>query len=376
MNNIVRVDRNTVHNYLNFDVHGEESGNIIKCLLLYFSKAHQYDLFGYGTLDRSKFAKEMGLSDSRLKGKCENPFQFNGLTLEEIETLYSYQEEDPEMYRVYDSNIENALYILLKSNMIYPDNYMSKSSLKSKISSLKSTQVLTNLQTQLKTQRGGKKVYYYYELSKEFKDNLSTFFLNLNVADTIKLRRSNNDGLYMFISNELQMMKADFLEMKEQCFDDLCHLAKIDQTRPRDNKEKLIRVFKKIQKETSLSDEYWNFEFIKKEKDSKWEYKVMFINKVFFKDKSAKAKAYDEKFKKILEENISRECLEVYISLYGKDENIKSKFKNWMKDGKESNKEEKMLAYKNAYFRTKGSLPVYIDNEINSWFKELKIENL
>lgn len=372
MSNLVRIDKNTVYNYLNFDAHGEDSGDIIRCLLLYFSKSHQYQFFGFGKLDPVAFSKEMKISRSRLFSKATKPFQFQNLDNNQIDELYKLEEEDPENFRVYDNNLENALFILLKSNILYP-SYLSKKSIKGKTASLKSVQVLTELRTHFKKQRGGEKINYSYTLSKEFQDNLSTYFLHLNIVDIIKLRKPNLDGLYMMLSNEIQTMKANFIEMKELDFDDLCRRASIDSKEPRFKKSRLKKALERIQNDTSLSSEVFAFEFIKKTPKSKYEYKVMIINKIFYKDQKEKHQIYDTRFKKILDQNIYRDLLDIYKALYDINENtIKNDFNQWLKLSDTKDKEEKILAYKTAYFRVKGELPSYIDQEIKSFFKELK----
>ena len=168
-------------------------------------------------------------------------------------------------------------------------------------------------------------------------------------------------------------MKANFIEMKDFDFDLLCAKATINSKQQRDKKSRLKNAFERIKEETSLTGDYWDYSFIKKHPDSKYEYKVMIINKSFYESKAQKKTEYDKKFKIILHQNVYRECLDVFKSLYeGEEKDLEKEFNIWMRASDSLNKKEKELSYNNAYFRVKGSLPVYMNSIIRSWFEELK----
>jgi len=363
---LIRIGKNTVHNYNNFEKYGTKDADIIRALLLYLSLKYQNDLFGFGILDPSLFAKEMGFDYKGLLKKHKNPHQFKDLSSEEINYFYELESKDPLKNHLFDNLFENALYILFRDNLIF-QNFYSKKSLMGKKSSLKSVQIITELKILFSSQKGGKKYLYNLKLSKEFLNNISTYFLNTNIKTFISLRKSNNDGLYLYLSNLLQEMKGNFIEEKYLSFDLLCIKAKIKNKIEKSKKYNLTKALNKL-KETDLK---FSYIYTKKNEISKWKYNVLLINKNKYSDKQKKNEDNDKIFQEIFRKELNHALLDKYTVLYNDYIDLKKEFIIWYKKGSKIDREEKALAYTSTYFKIHGKVPSYINSIITSWFKEI-----
>jgi len=368
---LIRIGKNTVHNYNNFEKYGTKDADIIRALLLYFSLKYQNDLFGFGTLDPSVFAKEMGFDYKGLLKKHKNPHQFKDLSKKEVEYFYELESKEPLKNHLFDNLFENALYILFRDNLIF-QNFYSKKSLMGKKSSLKSVQIITELEILFSSQKGGKKYFYNFKLSEEFLNNISTYFLNTNIKTFVSLRKSNNDGLYLYLSNVLQEMKGSFIEEKYLNFDLLCIKGKINNKVEKSKKYNLTKALNKL-KETDLK---FSYIYTKKNEQSKWKYNILLTNKNIYSGKQNKKEYNDKIFQEIFKNELNHALLDKFTTLHDYI-NLKEEFIIWYKKGSKIDKEEKTLAYTSTYFKIHGKVPNYINSIVKSWFTKIdKTENI
>ena len=82
-NQLLPIDKNIAYKLTElYRFQDNETQNIIKSLLIYFSFSyHQDDLFGYRNLDPHHFSKTMWISTANLFRKHPNPKQILDLSL-------------------------------------------------------------------------------------------------------------------------------------------------------------------------------------------------------------------------------------------------------------------------------------------------------
>lgn len=254
--NLFRLDKNVAHNIRDFRAF-EEDKQMIKALLTYFAFNLQHDLFGYGVLDPKEFAKIMGYSPNFLRSKHPNPAFLKDMSKKEIIKLYKAQEDYPEHgeYRIFDSVLENALYILRYDRVRYTSTgktFQINGEHLTKIS-LDEMQFLTELSIVFKrSQSGQTKLIYTYRLADSFINNISNYYLKSNKDSLKALRKPGLDELYLYLKNLMTTFALQDTCKNFSSFKLLCELAYINIEKPADRKKKLNNAFKKIAASTEL----------------------------------------------------------------------------------------------------------------------------
>lgn len=282
---IVRIDKNIANNSDAFDLDFQSSDELASSLLMYVAWQRKNTLFDFGIIDPANFAQKMGFSPRYLTSKHPHPAHLEGLTPTQIAEKYREQDEHPEdpMYRIFDSRLENALYLLItknftfrRSGIVYRDTgtqAMKKLQVNS-IRLLKSFSILFK-----KSPRGKKKLYYEYELDSEFAQNLSLLYITTDLADFTALRKKSLHKLYLHVRNlrenaivyYMKCMKANYKKSQIKTsyvaeFDLLCRLAGVNCTAARDRKRWLNNAFKTLENFLPISLEW------EKSPGSKWAY--------------------------------------------------------------------------------------------------------
>lgn len=396
---IFRIDKNIAHNidYIS-KYHSDNNvvnsdGGLIKNLIYYFCHSYQNNLFNFGTFDVIDFASKFGYSPDYLKKRHPEPEQFKGKSTEEIERLY-YQQEEDISFKVYDSIVENALYILHTKPIIfargartvdYQNNEIiyNKQSNSYLIIQQLNTKTISKITKENRSSRKlqgnqGSKVVYQYTLNNLFIENLSHYYLKGAKESLIQLRKSSLDDLYLYLSNlkNTLALKGKSKTTREETpnFELLCKIANIKSIKengePYDNKYRkrdLVKCFTEINKRSELKFEVT---WVKSDKQ-RWNY----IPILEFEDLKAVDLA-DEK-KSVFRNRLSHELLEAFRICKGGDyhsDNRDVLFMSWLKDISQ-NEKEKRLAYETAHFRTHGKISQFIDNMKDSFIKKLPLVN-
>jgi hypothetical protein len=361
-----------------------EDKRLINSLIFYFCFTNQHDIFGYGKLDPQKFAEFAKYEPGHLRKKHPNPVQLRGLTEEQKNELYRQQEENPEN-RVYDSYLENALYVLHHTTLSFRESakevIQDGDSVKYVIMSETYT-LLPQLTTSLvfKKNSGSPKVTYTYTLNQKFRDNLSLFFMRFEHSSIFKLRRSGLDHLYVYLKN----MKDTFIEKSKRNeeidrslnFNQMCEMAGVPRynkegemfKNPRDIKYKLNKVFEKLNTDTDLK---FSIKWSKAGKNAKGNY----VPNICFEEEKEKthhmylSSVRHHERKLIFRQNLLLELLEYFKRHNAERDNLEENTLLWLRKDKDQSSKE--LAFRNAQFKTYGRVHKNIDKMVSDWMKTL-----
>lgn len=371
--NLVRVDRNVAYNISDFSLIKDDPG-LIKSLIYYFCYSYQNNFFGYGVLDPAHFGKIFSYSTNYLSSRIDNPAQLKNSSEEEIKKMRALEKSSPEE-RIFDSRLENALYILSTE----PVNFSNSGNIRDfdsdrgfffrKISSMIFIEELEVRFTRPKSGKGKEKILYYYQLNKEFIKNLSNYYLKANSESFVKLRKSNVDDLYIHLITAKTNLSTKGINVYKPKFDKLWEMTGKIREEKREQKRELKKSLEKIITETELKFEL-NWEC---SPNSKYTYQPI----ITFENLNSNLKAIedDKKLEKreVFSQNLIREMLEVMKQVRGgryHSTERENNFLNWMRDNN-LDKREKGLAYEQAQLNTYLKIPVHIDMYKHSFFKKI-----
>ncbi len=243
----------------NFDELSMISGDRIpEALLEYICYEHQWNIFGYGILDPSEFARSFKFSRQYLLGRHDDPYQ---LQLRKI--LRKNQRENRRKTRtphlgqdeiICGNRLENALFILAN----YALKVTSTSVLEDK-TLIRQYGFLRVIESFSMVQEGKTgKIIYTYKLDRNFRRNLSSLYLTTRKDSFVSLRKSGLGVLYVFL---LKLRDALFSQGRSSTdiyttpeFEYLCSLGSIHQyDEPKYRKRDLRQALEKIRKKTELA---------------------------------------------------------------------------------------------------------------------------
>lgn len=254
---LFRLDKNIAHNIRDFRAFDEDK-QIIKALITYFAYNLQTDLFGYGILDPASFGKKMGFSTNWLRSKHPNPACLKDMSKKEVAKTYHNQEAFPnhKEYRIFDSILENALYILRYNRIRYTSSassFQKDGEHLTKIS-LDEVQFLSELSIVFRRTKAGRtKIVYTYRLADSFINNISNYYLKSNTESLKVLRKPSLDELYLYLKNLMTTFAVKGLIREFSNFKLLCDLAYISDAEPKHRKKRLTQAFVKIASQTELN---------------------------------------------------------------------------------------------------------------------------
>jgi hypothetical protein len=379
---LIRIDKNIAHNidlFINIDSASNEDKALIKSLIYYFCFSRQTDLFGFGTLDPKQFATALNYKEGYLRKRHPNPVQLQKLTTEEKNLLYEQEKRNPAL-KVFDSYLENALYILhttaLRFSRIAKEVIFENG--RTKYTNISEAYILLpKLITTIVKGKGSPKISFAYDVNRNFITNLSLYFLKFNKEALITLRRSGLDDLYLYLKNFKETLqeklKASTAIDRSLNFNHLCKIARIpmqkkdglDFKNPRDIKQKLIGAFSTINEQTDLK---FKVEWVKSTPNTRWKYLPLF----FFEDEhDKKSITYNVQRRQermmIFEENLKYELLN-YFKQHN-DEWTEQSMLKWLKS--DENIAEKELAFRTAQYKTFGKIHQDIDKMSKTWCASL-----
>ncbi|MDR0619836.1 MAG: hypothetical protein LBG17_08070 [Bacteroidales bacterium] len=368
----VRLDKNIAHNIDCFGTLMEEAAHMTIQLLYYFCEVYQYNIFGFGILDPDEFAVKYQLDKSNLKRKAKDPVQLQGKTEAEIKAMYDRQSKDPS-FRVFDSVMENALYILLSRNIVLArgGRKVIQGEREVVYDKLTSVQVLKELMVVFAKRRGSEKVLYHYTLNPDIIGNLTEYFLVSSKDNLINLRGNKTERLYLFLAN-----LRDSLYMHHQTsttientpsFAELCKIADVDTVYKSGAKSGSDKDPKYIKRDLKRKLDY----LIKYNKDKSFSFSYRFVSRpghrwayvCLFDFALRRGEEEEKQWRKSERETIYTnniiygllDCFKrlnsrIYHSHCDNFDVLQSVFLKWLRS--DSDVKEKVLVYKQAFLQT------------------------
>ncbi|GHT67879.1 hypothetical protein FACS189452_06440 [Bacteroidia bacterium] len=266
---MVRIDRNIVHNidglFDLFNITSENiDDNLLRNVIYYLCYNYQKDLFSYSTFDPYDFAKIMGYSTVYLRKKHPKP-----LFMKDFKKMpKSKQQEHLENgLPCYDNNIENALYLLWKKEVLfsYGAKFYNKTDHEEVITAHQNKRMLIVRDLNVLTIKSGKtkqlKTVYSLELDDKFLHSLTKYFVRSKVNALIELRKCKLDMLYLKLAQ--QKDHAIYSKQSEVVFDNfetLCKWCCISPTKkdgtdvpPKKRKQLVLEALRKVNEKTDLN---------------------------------------------------------------------------------------------------------------------------
>jgi hypothetical protein len=337
-------------------------------------------------LDPKRFAATLNYKEGYLRKKHPNPVQLQRLTPEEKIFLYEQEKRNPAA-KIFDSYLENALYILhttaLRFSRTAKEVVFENGTTKyTNIS--ESYILLPQLITATVKGKGYPKVFFTYDINKNFIINLSLYFLKFSKEALITLRRAGLDDLYLYLKNFKETIQEKLKTSTEVNrslnFNHLCQIARISLQKrdgsefknPRDRKQKLIDTFVKINEQTDLK---FSVEWGRSTPNARWKYLPYF----FFEDETVMSELHRHSIIRrrermiIFKENLNYELLNCFKQ--HNDEWTAQSMLEWLRSDR--NIAEKELAFRTAQYKTFGKIHRNIDKMTKEWRISLsKINNL
>lgn len=248
---IFRLDRNLSNNVTYLHQTFGEDMHIITSLLCYIAWKHKYQLFDIGILDPIEFGRLCKFEPGYLRRRHPAPAQLERMNGEEIKMLYKLQAQDPYncAYRVYDSILENALYLLYTRAIVYPGKHIIYQVDGDEIRKVDINKItfFKHLRIVFHRSKYGKyKIFYEYELDASFVHNLNQYYLICNLTAFVDLRKKRLDVLYLYIKNLREYFRLQDKSSDIVSFTTLCELAKIKRKDKRMRKQDLIHAFQTL----------------------------------------------------------------------------------------------------------------------------------
>ncbi|MDR2449534.1 MAG: hypothetical protein LBD52_06205 [Prevotellaceae bacterium] len=383
---LIRIDKNIAHNidlFISIDSISNEDKALIKSLIYYFCFSRQTDLFGFGILDPKQFAAALNYKEGYLRKKHPNPLQLQKLTTEEKNLLYEQEKRNPAV-KIFDSCLENALYILhttaLRFSRTAKEVVFEKNTTKyTNIS--KAYILLPELITTTVKGKGSPKIFFNYDINKNFITNLSLYFLKFNKEALITLRRAGLDDLYLYLKNFKETLQEKLKTSTEidrsLNFNHLCKIARIPLQKkdgsefenPRDIKQKLIHAFNVINKQTDLK---FSVTWAKTTPNTRWKYLPLFFFEIG--SEAMASGMYKDIVRRqermvIFEENLKYELLNCFKQHNYSDKWTEQSMLEWLKSDRDI--AEKELAFRTAQYETFGKIHNHIDKMTKAWYTSL-----
>jgi hypothetical protein len=400
---MVRLDKNIAHNIDCFGSLMEEAAHITTQLVYHFCETYQTNIFGFGVLDPDEFATKYRLDKHNLKRKVKDPVQLQGKSEAEIKALYERQAANPSM-RVFDSVLENALYILLSRNIVLARG--GKKVVQGQgtgkgfgvreevvYDKLTSVQVLKNLEVIfMKSRRGEQKVLYHYVLNPDIIGNLTEYFLVSSKNNLINLRGNKTDRLYLFLANLRDSMfvhgQTSTTIENTPSFTELCRVANVDTVYKSGAKAGSAKDAKYLKRDLKQKLDYliahnedknfsFTYHFVHGKPGHRWAYFCLFDFALRHENAVEEKEWRNTERRSIYINNTVYEFLDyfkklnahTYANYSNNTDMLQNVFLKWLKSN--IHIEEKVLAYKNAYFTTYHNLHIGINGVASRFVQRL-----
>ena len=380
--NMIRADKN-IANIIS-KLMEKDSYNVVVSLLMYFYHCTQNNLFGFGVLDPQNFGEVMGFTPEFLRMKHPDPIQprVENWSKDEIKRRYELEKKYPEE-RIYDSLLENALYILTQTvNLSKGAQLVSFDEGVKYMNQIKSFQFLTDIACvyDRSKSRGKPKIFYQYALNPQILNNLNHFYFDEYIEDFVAVRKAgkNLDGLYLYLKNQENFttgnLENTFRASLDVLADKLQLSEKYEQKYKKREVKRAIEKILKVTKNFSCS-----LDWESAGKNARWQYIPVITFNSRFKNNQQLVEYNKEAKEVMLQQAIFYEFLELFKNLNGSiieaDNKTKQKhFKEWFFNS-EIDYKEKLHAYDNGILKISGKFPSNHEEIKQSFFSQVFAKN-
>lgn len=260
-----RVDKNVLSKLVYFRQFKDDAV-LMKNVLFFLAYKRQTSLLNEITFDIDEISEVLGIARPNLAQRHPNPTHLQHLT--SIKRLSEFEPKNVvspgfEDYRIFDSQLENALYRLYSENLVYqaPAKYYSRYNEKGElIEEVKEIGVeriifLERFKVRyIKSKSGQVKIAYDIILNNNFVQNLNFFYTPFNIKQFFDLRQSKIDDLYAFLTNlQPALAYRQTNTTNEITFQYLCDLSNCGCTNAKENKKILNSKFAQLVEATDLN---------------------------------------------------------------------------------------------------------------------------
>jgi hypothetical protein len=352
----VNIDKSMAAKTLTFTQFGEDE-TLCRDLLIYICHKYQGNLFSFGTIDINDFCKVMNYRRPHLQVIVPDPFQSKSLLKSEYEKMKKAGEF------LWENKFENALYKLNKIEFAW--RFSGESPDGVKYTEETGFKFLDSIVVKRTPVGKTMKKLYGFAPNQRFIDNLSRWFLSVNLSAFTSLRSYESLYLYLLLRRHLQHTVNGFKNEPIE-FDKVLALSGYDCSLDRQNKFEITKALRKIQAvDSTLS---FSFKWVKV--NSKYSYSLLLDFTPELKSKEAKIEELLTRFDirlcydlLSLFRRLFPECSNPTVSL----DSEKETFNSWLWDVN-TNFEEKASIYKNAKVMVLGNKAVINPGEERKFF--------
>ena len=351
-----RFDKNLAHNTYDFDKY-QEDATLIRNMVVYIAFSYQEDLWGYGTLDPAKFARHMGYKDHRsLYKKVPNPAQFRDLSPDEIERL----QNNPQEY-VWDDQLDNALYKMAHQPLSL--SFGGKAVAGQSYVRIDTMLILNSVSVYF-DEHNPQKRYYKYQASKEFINNLSRYFLTLDLKSFTQLRENRLQPLYLYLCNLRETLRLKN-EVGTPHFDLICKYANIYDQEPKYRKKNVNKKLATINRKAPELGLVWRWE-----KNGRFYYKLV----IYFEESEPANLSANSFFSRVLVRQLYYEYAKFYPENFSQEQ-YRNQFQRWLA-GTQKDHEIKRSVICNVILQHYGETVDAYDNRMFAILRTLPQLNL
>lgn len=376
-----RIDKYLVNDIYGFNGQIDTDDRLIRNIIYSVAEDYEHSLFGFGCIDPARFAEKWQYDPSYLRKRVADPYQLRDMSPEEIA---EYREritvkkaspkEEPSDRYVWDTHLENAIYILSNKPFNF-NNYGQFSVVDDKTKQekvIKSHASFTLFTSISAVRRSRGKVVYSYTLNENFEKNLTRYYIRGEQNSLLQLRASGLDSLYLFLANLKTNLalkgRGDTSETEDRLdFDKLCRFAGIPEYtkdgkpyEPKKRKRLLIEALERISATTELS---FSVTWQKGEGERAAYIPVVCYGtghlQMFDTQRPGLGRMVVSEERKLIQRQlIQKEFLSIYKKVYsvGYLPVDEEKFNAWALDN-DRDREEKMTALRLAYIGIFGCIP-------------------
>ncbi len=219
---LIPEDSFRIDKYLINDIHGfnvqislrgetdspDSDEKLVRNVVYSVADDYEHNLMGFGHLDPARFAAKWDYDPSYLRRRVENPYQLSSMPPEAVAAYRSRvaagERGDGPDGRVWDTRLENALYILAHRTIDF-DQYgefvEGRGDDAGEDVLVKAHSSFTLFTSIAAVERGRGKTVYTYTLNENFEKNLTRYYIRGDRGSLIRLRGCGLDSLYLYLSN-------------------------------------------------------------------------------------------------------------------------------------------------------------------------------
>lgn len=363
----VNIDKNMAAKTLTFSQF-ENDETLCRDLLIYICHKYQGSLFSFGSIDINDFCKVMNYKRPHLQSVVDNPYQSKSLVKKDYDRLKA------EGDFLWENRFENALYKLNKIEFSW--RYSGESADGVRYTEETGFKFLDSILVKRVPVGKTMKKIYGFAPNQRFIDNLSRWFLSVNLHAITSLRSYESLYLFLVLRRNMQYHSPGFRN-EPIPFDTVLALSGYDCNLVRQNKYEITKALKKIQSvDQSL---VFSFKWVKV-RNSNYSYSLLL-------DFSPELKSNDEKLWDILarfDRRLSHDYVSQFRRLYPEMSSPtvsllqeQETFKKWMWDVSQ-NYDEKITIYRSAKVLVLGDKAIIKPGEELKYFKShsLSTENV